>query len=151
MTPEEAYNKTYNKTDEVLECYFKYLQEKARQKHGDNFSLTYIKTPKFYDYDAEFYFNGKRVLNVEVKVRDDIELNKYPQTKIPLRKHGVALVYFNYREIKSIYLALFSDCLVALNLHEKPDNIRDMLARNDRGNDTDEYAMYDITRFTQIA
>lgn len=150
MTPEEAFAKTEEKTEELIEYYYRYLHEKLKLKHGKNFTLQYKKTPKYYDYDAVFYFNEKRVLNVEVKVRDSISLTQYAYTKIPIRKHAVALVYFTYKNIKTIYLALFSDSLATLNLHEKPDDIKDMVARYDRGTDTDEYALYDITRFTQI-
>jgi len=150
MTPEEAFAKTEEQTDELIEFYYRHLNDKLKAKHGDNYTLNYKKTGKYHDYDAVFYFNGKQVLNVEVKVRDNVSLTQYPQTKIPLRKHGVALVYFHYREIKTVYLALFSDCVAVLNLHERPDNVKDMVARWDRGSDTAEYAMYDVTRFTQI-
>ena len=150
MTPEEAYNSTLEKTDEVLEYYSRHLKKKLKEIYGENYSLEYVKTPKYYDYDATFYLNGERKLNVEVKVRDDITLNQYSQTKLPFRKHAVSLAYFTYREIKTVYLVLFSDCVAVLNLHEKPDNVKDMVARWDRGNDSAEYAMYDVTRFTQI-
>lgn len=152
MTPEEAFYSTEEKTKEILECYKDFLHKSIRHKRGNsNFVLEYVLTPKFYDYDAVFYLDGKKVLNVECKVRDSIAWNAYDTTKIPLRKHAVALFYFQTYNIQTVYLCLFKDYLCFLNLHTAPDSHSSMVARHDRGDDVAEYALYKIDKFKGIA
>lgn len=152
MNIEEAYYLTEEKTKEILDCYKEFIRKRIADQSGtNNFTLEYELTPKYFDYDAIFYLNGKRVLNVEAKVRDNIALNYYQETKLPLRKYAVAYLYFNKFNTKTVYLCLFSDYLCTMYLHEDPDKIVSMIARHDRGSDKDEYAMYNVNRFNIIA
>jgi hypothetical protein len=151
MSPEEAFKNTEEKTKEVLEYYQRYkLRELQKIFKDQPLTFHYETTNKYMDYDAIYYVNGERKLNVEVKVREYVTLGKYPYTKLPLRKHAVAKYYYDTANVKSIYIALFADALAVLLLHEAPDKVECMIARHDRGNEQDEYALYDIKRFNII-
>lgn len=157
MNPEQAKIKTLEQTSEVLEYYSKYLTKSLDEKFNFNpnsnfksYSFFYKVTPTYYDYDAVFYLNQKRILHVEVKVRTDISSDTYKESKIPLRKHAVALYYFQSLKIKTHYLALFQDGLYKCDIHINPQTVIEMPNRWDRGGEINEYAMYKISNFELI-
>lgn len=145
MNIESAFRETENETVKILEFYTQYLKDK---RPDYNFEL--FQTPRFYDYDAIVTLDGVRKLHIEVKVRQKVYLNQYQETKIPIRKHAVALFFMQNHEIRTKYLCLFSDGLFSLNLHEDPDNIMNMPSRWDRGGYICEYAMYNVARFKRL-
>jgi hypothetical protein len=152
MNPEQEFGRTKERTEEILEIYRLYLMENVLNKFFKNvpYTFTYEVTSKYFDYDAIYYLNNERKLHAEVKVRMDIELETYPDSKLPLRKHGVALYYFNNHNIKTHYLVAFSNGLYRCNLYEKPDDVRNMPSRWDRGGEINEYALYNQSRFELI-
>ena len=148
---ERDYRETEAETKKVLEFYHRHLTQLLNREYGDiPFTLSYTPTPKFYDYDAIWTLNGERKLHIEVKVRKGVYLRQYPQTKVPLRKHAVALFFNDSYGINTKYLCLFKDGLHSLNLHEMPDKVIDSPNRWDRGGQLCEYALYDIERFKRL-
>lgn len=142
FSPENRYE-----TQNILNFYEQYLKSK-REMEG--YEIKVLPTPRLYDYDAVVTVGGERKLNIEVKVRNRIHLSRYPQTKLPIRKHAVALFFENKYQIKSKYLCLFSNGLFSLNLHEDPDAFISMPNRWDRGGEICEYAMYGVHRFKAL-
>lgn len=151
MNPEQEYQRTLETTKEILDYYKGYLEKHVViPKYGVGNKFEYQNTGKLYDYDAIYLLNDERKLNVEVKVRIELDHNSYEYSKIPIRKHGVALYYYQTHNVHTHYLALFRDGLYLCYIHEKPDEILSMVARNDRGQDEAEYAMYNHKRFKLI-
>lgn len=136
---------TQAETYKIFNFYEQYLKNKM-----EGHLVELAPTPKYYDYDAIVFVNSERKLHLEVKVRIKISVYKFQQTKIPIRKHAVAMFFNENYQIKSKYLCLFSDGLFSLNLHENPDDIISMPNRWDRGGEICEYAMYDIGRFKSL-
>lgn len=136
---------TQAETFKILNFYERYLRNKME---GNVVELA--PTPRYYDYDAIVFVNSERKLHIEVKVRSKISVYKFAETKIPLRKHAVAMYFNKNHEIRTKYLCLFSEGLFSLNLHDNPDNVISMPNRWDRGGEMCEYAMYDITRFKSL-
>jgi len=93
--------------------------------------------------------DGKLSHHIEIKKRS-CKLKEYGQTKVPLRKHSTAEHYFNHDKIKTYFVCEFTDCVGVLRLWEEPDHIGTMIARPDRGEDTDIYAFYNVDRFYVI-
>lgn len=143
--PRVEFEKTKDETLRILEFYKEYLKQKRPE-----YNLDLIQTPRYFDYDGIVTLDGVRKLHIEVKVRNKIYLNQYPETKIPLRKFAVALFFKMKHEIRSKYLCLFQEGLFSLNLDDEPDRIITMPNRWDRGGQMCEYAMYDVTRFKKL-
>jgi len=150
MNPEQEYEKTKELTKDILEFYKQYLTNQLKNTEYSSYMLQYKETSKYFDYDAVYYLDTQPIWHVEVKVRTDLELRTYPDSKIPLRKHGVALYHYQAKKIKSHYLALYSDGLYRCILHEFPDSVKIMPNRKDRGDELNEYAMYNHDRFELI-
>ena len=108
-----------------------YKQELEKYYKGQE-----IKTPKtgqYYDYDYRILANNILIRHLEVKVRRN-QFHDFPTTMIPLRKHAVALYYYNKLKIKTNFCAAYGCGTVAvLDLTKEPDYVEDHISRYDRG------------------
>jgi hypothetical protein len=102
---------------------------------------------KFADVDYKVFIDKKFSHYIESKVRYH-SFGKFRYEKIPFRKYAVAQTLKSIYDCKTYYLLINDDRLSLMPLWEKPDKIEEMIARKDRGDDKDLYAMYDINRFT---
>ena len=119
-------------------------------KHFPEAAVDFIETPKHADFDRYVYINDKFSHHIEVKKRNNV-LNRYEETKVPLRKHSTAEHYFLAKGIKTYFVCEFDDCVAYLKLWEEPDNVETMVARHDRGEDEDISALYNVSRFIKIS
>lgn len=142
MTSEEAYKKTKAKTDRILNDFVDNLRENT----GQSWSLRELATLTSMDY--EIYKEGRLAFYIEAKIRTHAK-GHYSQEKVPLSKYTWAYTFSNRNDIKSYYLICWSDNIGIVDL-EKTDEIREMVARYDRGTQTDLYAMYKIEDFKEL-
>jgi hypothetical protein len=145
MNPEDAYSE--EKTYKTLDTYRHWLSD---NRHIPEQGIEFMVGPKFADYDYEVVINGISDHYIEVKVRN-IPINQFETTKVPLRKHSTAEHFYNSGLKATYFVCGFTDCCAILPLWEEPDRESVMLARHDRGDDEDLYAMYKIERFTKIS
>jgi len=131
-------------TKEAIEQYQEWLKEVLKTDQ-----VEIIEAPQYADFDYYVYVNGLLHHLLEVKTRRH-EGGRYDQEKMPLRKHAVAAFFMREQKLKTIYLCSWIDKIAILELHEMPNQISTMVARYDRGNEQDIYAMYDFSRFKLI-
>lgn len=146
MNPREAYSEI--DTREALRKYKLYLPRTTDLQSGI-LRIGFMEAPTFADFDYEVFINGVFDHNIEVKVRS-CELGRWEHTKVPLRKHSTAEHLYLARGVKTYFVCKFEDCVGVLRLWEEPDKDTVMVARHDRGKDTDFYAMYKVRRFIKI-
>jgi len=145
MTPEQAYSE--EDTQRILRAYKEWL---PRVLEGDRFpNIEFFEAPKYADFDYEVYYDGEFDHFIEVKKRNCV-LGRYKSTKVPIRKHGTAQHFKEAYDINTYFVCGYDDCVGVLKLWEEPDEDTTMVARYDRGNDTDLYGMYKVTRFRKI-
>lgn len=129
-------------TADALEKYRVYLSTKAKE-------VSFEKSPFYADNDYLVYLDGKLDHYLEVKVRT-VTKDKFPDTKVPLRKHATAEHYFNADKIKTYFLCIWSDTLGLFDLTQEPTKIETTMARSDRGQETDVYAFYNVNLAEEI-
>lgn len=145
MTPEQAYSE--ENTYRIIRIYKEWLPRSFLEDRFPN--ITFRESPKYADFDFYVDFDGDLDHHIEVKERKNT-LNRYKSTKVPLRKHSTAEHFMNAYGIKTYFVCGFTDCVAILNLWEEPDEDTTMVARYDRGDDEDIFAMYKVTRFKKI-
>ena len=143
MKPDEEYKLSEVETEEAGKKWKEFCKVYFK------FEITSKKMPTFADSDYEIFVNGEFNHFLEVKKRRNT-LNHYDQTKIPLRKHAVAEHWFKEKGYKTFFLAIFTDCIGVVPIYKEPDAVKKMIARYDRGNDEDTYALYDVSKIKKI-
>lgn len=145
MNPREAYSEI--DTRDALRQYRLYLP-RTTDLVGE-MNIRFEEAPNFADFDYQVYINGVFDHNIEVKVRN-CDMDRWEYTKIPIRKHSTAEHMWVAHNVKTYFVCKFLDGVGVLRLWEEPDKDTVMLARHDRGEDTDLYAMYKVGRFFKI-
>ena len=144
-TPEAEFRFSEQTTEEMLQIYKAWLERVKKLV-----DIEFQETVKFADVDRKVMVGGKLHHYLECKIRRN-PLDKYPTTKVPLRKHTFAEHQWNKDKTPTLFLAGFSDGKIAiLNLVLEPDEETTMVARHDRGGDEDIYACYKIERLRLI-
>jgi hypothetical protein len=143
-SPEFEYLNSLKLTKEAIDIYRFYLI-----KNSSAAEISFKEMPKYADVDYEAYFDGVFNHYVEVKVRYHW-WGKYIQEKIPFRKFAVAYTMKNVYNKNTVYLLRTTNKIGILDLFEKPDDVENMVARHDRGEDKDLYAFYNVNRFKII-
>lgn len=141
MNAEEAYAKSLEANNAALEDYLLYLQSRDKQE------VEIQPMARFADVDYKVYQDKRFSHYIESKVRYH-QFGRYQFEKIPFRKYAVAQTLMTIYGCKTYYLLINDDRLSLMPLWEKPDQITEMIARKDRGDDKDIYAMYDINRMS---
>lgn len=142
---EEELAKSYYATKNALEHYQDYLQGFKPQA-----KIEFVEAEDFADYDYYVIFDREINHRLEVKCRRH-KYGTYLKEKMPLRKHATAYWFKQQRQEATFYLVAWTDRIGLLKLWEQPDIVTDMVARHDRGEARDIYALYDIERFKIIA
>lgn len=143
-TPEEEFSHSIQLTIEAMDTYKGWL--KGHEYGG---SISYEDMPKFADADYLIYYDYQFSHYVEVKIRY-FHWEKYKQQKLPFRKYAFAYTMKNKFGKKTIYLLRCKNQIGIMPLWKEPDEVLNMIARHDRGEEKDLYAMYDINRFRTI-
>lgn len=143
MTADHEYKTTHDRTEEFAKRYCKRLAVKTGKK------ATFKEMVKFADSDFEVYVDGKFSHFLEVKFRRH---NKgyYKQEKTPFRKHAFDYTIQNEYNQKCAYAIVWSDTSGILDISRKPDKLTYMVARYDRGNNKDLYALYNVENFKPL-
>jgi hypothetical protein len=143
MNQDEEYKASQEETKRLLEFYAYYLEHQKKKE------VVFSDSPKFADFDYYVWHLRNIDHYLEVKLRRN-DLRKYARTKIPLRKHTFAEHIRKAENRTSFFLCGFTDSIGLLDLSQEPDQVQVMVARHDRGEDKDIYALYDVTRFEII-
>jgi hypothetical protein len=148
MNAEQQYQLSIEDTEHILEVYRQWI---PRTLEGDWFPhIKFVEAPKFADFDYYVYLDDELDHQIEVKHRNNT-LDRWIHTKVPLRKHSTAEHLMERYGRKTYFVCGFTDCTAVLPLWEEPDEDSTMVARYDRGEDEDLYAMYKVTRFKKIS
>ncbi len=145
MDASQEFKLGQDKTNEVLNNYKAYLM--GNVLYSDEWD--FLDMPIHADMDKAIALKGEINHFIEVKTRRH-NLGYFQQTKISLRKHTFAEHTFKESGIKSYFLCGFLDKTAFLDLTQEPDRVSSMVARHDRGEEEDIYALYNCTRFKVI-
>jgi len=140
MTPEEEYNSTKASTDRILDIFRKIMEIK---KGG---TWSYKPLPQHSCIDYAMYKNDNLQFFVEVKIRR-CKFKDFQMTKIPASKPGFAMLLAKEFKKKSYIIIKWEDEIGMIDLL-KYSGIESMVARHDRGESKDIYAMYDTNKMT---
>lgn len=122
--------------------------EELVKKYCEDRGYTFKEGPTHADFDYYIYENGELVHYLEVKIRRT-GFMKYKYIKLPLRKHTFAQHIWNKTDITSYFLCYFEgdDITAILDLAKEPSKEEVMVARWDRGESSDLYALYHQSEF----
>ena len=142
MLAEKEYQRTKEKTEQLVQNLCIYLEGKK----GNSFD--YKEMPRYAPVDFVIYKNGKFVCYLEVKVRNH-KFGTYKQEKIPVTKYCFAYTYKHKIGRRSLLMVAWEDKVGLIDLL-RVDDIEAMVARHDRGQGEDLYAMYNKDNFRII-
>lgn len=140
MDPEKEYQKTKDETDSHIQNLCMYLEDKY------DGSFTYEELPKYAPSDYRILKGGETVYFVEVKVRSHNK-GRYGLEKVPISKYCFGYTMENTEKVKSLLMVAWADGRVGIIRLKDPDEITSMVARHDRSEEKDLYALYDHTKF----
>lgn len=143
MEATEEFNRTHDRTDKLATGLTNYLQE---QKGGE---WKWIYQPDFGPTDYGIYKNNKLQFYVEIKTRRH-KKGTYDQEKVPMSKVGFAYLSEEVFKVKAYYLIEWAEEEVGIINLKDYDCFKVQVARYDRGEETDWYAMYDHKNFKII-
>jgi len=136
---ESEYQRTKEETEQLVQNLCIYLGSKK----GNDFS--YKEMSRYSPVDFIISKNGRFVCYLEVKIRSHT-FGTYKQEKIPVSKYCFAYTYKHKIGRKSLLMVAWKDKVGLIDLL-KIEDIDAMVARHDRGEGQDLYAMYDKDKF----
>ena len=145
MEAEEAYQKSIELTEDTIVTYRSWLMG---NRYCGNISIS--EMPKYADADYLVYYDYNFDHYVEVKIRFH-RYRYYVYEKIPFRKFAFAYTMKAVYDRNTFYLIRWFDNKIGLlDLTSTPDKVDEMVARHDRGEDSDLYALYHINHFKML-
>lgn len=142
MTPEEEYNSTKQDTRELIDIYMNWLKEK---KEADYIAED---TPQFAPMDFIIYKDGNFAFYLEAKFRRH-KRGFYELEKVPISKYCFAYTFQKKFKKRAYYIIHWEDEVGIIDL-TKVHSFSEMVARYDRGEGKDWYAMYKAGDFTLL-